>query len=180
LPYSSSPTIESVRKLAKLVALQVSISDVHMTELRGYTGAIRMVLLVKGEVEIATDLSQARFEAVDTTQHHAVLILPAPTAGSPRLDHERTRIYQIDRTGLWALIPGQAGEAKLTNQCFQEAQSLLVEASQDAKLADQARSHCEQVLQGFFEALQWHVEVKWADNKPARADSWDAADAANG
>ncbi len=165
---SSGPTIENVQRLARLVALRIAISDVHMSQLRGYTGSVRMVLLVKGEVEVATDLQQARFEAVDVAAHTATLMLPIPLAGNPRLDHERTRIYCIDRSGLWAFLPGQAGEAELANQCMQEAQRLLAQASVKPSLMAEARDHAEQVLGGFFEALQWHVTIKWI---PAAASS---------
>src|SRR4051812_28385859 len=58
-------TVERVRALSELTTLKVEVADAVVTELRGYTGGDKAVLVVKGDFVLAADLSAARFEAVD-------------------------------------------------------------------------------------------------------------------
>src|SRR5687767_6832787 len=89
---SSVPTIEQVRDLSELVTTCVDVADVQLTDLRGWTGGVRVAMLVRGQYWLSTDLSQARFESIDPTTKTAVLVLPPPRATSPRLDHDRTKL----------------------------------------------------------------------------------------
>jgi hypothetical protein len=92
-PAASPPTVEQVRRLSSLVTTRVEIADVQETAVEGYTGGIR-VMLVRGDFLMGVDLSQARFESVDTVARTATLLLPAPRAASPRVDHARTRLFE--------------------------------------------------------------------------------------
>jgi hypothetical protein len=162
---SHSPTIEQIQQLASLTVLHVPVADVQVYTLTGYTGGIQAVLVVKGDVEISTDLAAARLEAVDADQRQAYLVLPAPTAVRPRLDHERTRIYKIDRSGLWQMMPGEAGERDLINRAMQDAQRLIGEIGGQAELVDQARSRTKEVLTNFLRVLGWQLEIRWMDQR---------------
>jgi hypothetical protein len=153
--------IAKVRQLAALVTLEAPMSDVQVSEIAGLTGSLRLVLAVHGDVQVATDLNQARLESVDAEQRTAVLILPRPRPMRPRLDHEKTRVVQIERTGMWRILWGQAGESALTNQALVAAQRVLGEAAEDEELMKRACSHTEGVLRNFFAALDWDVAVQW-------------------
>src|SRR4051794_2296228 len=62
---SSEPTIEQVRELSSLVTLSVDVADVQLTDLHGWTGGVRVAMLVKGQYLLGTDLGQSRFASVD-------------------------------------------------------------------------------------------------------------------
>ena len=110
-------TLERVRALASLVMLRAEVADVQETSLAGYTGSIRAAVLVRGELLMGVDLSQARFEQKDDLRHTAVLCLPAPRILSARLDHERTRIFGISTRGLWLIVPsGSDADAVVINR----------------------------------------------------------------
>lgn len=162
---SRAPTIEQIQQLASLTVLHVPVADVQVYTLTGYTGGIQAVLVVRGDVEVATDLAAARLEAVDAEHRQAYLVLSAPKAVRPRVDHERTRIYKIDRSGLWQMIPGEAGERDLVNKALRDAQRLIGEAGTQAELIDQARSRAKEVMLEFFRALGWRVETRWLDQQ---------------
>ena len=36
----------------------------------------------------------------------ATLVLPSPRAASPRVDHSRTRLFEVRDEGLWVVVPG--------------------------------------------------------------------------
>jgi hypothetical protein len=162
----NTPTIEQVKKLASLVALRVPISDVQVSELAGTTGGVKLALAVYGEVDIATDMSAAKFEQVKPDEKSAVLVLHRPAPDRPRLDHEKTRILDISRSGLWAWLPGEAGEKTVTNRAMQAAQRILGEAADRKDLAAQACQQTETVVRQFFGATGWDVVVQW-DDAPA-------------
>ena len=91
-------TIEQVRALASLVTSRVQVADVMATDLSGYSGGIRVLLVM--------DLGQARLEQVDEIHKTAVLLLPQPQASTPRLDMEGTRLYSVDEYGPLAVGAG--------------------------------------------------------------------------
>lgn len=166
---SVGPTVEQVQKLSKLVSLRVPISDVQVSELRGFTGGLRLVLAVHGDVEIATDLSAASFEQIDPEKKTALLVLPRPRPMRPRLDHEKTRILELDRNGLWRWVNGEAGEQVLTNRAMAYAQQVLGEVAAKAEIADQGCRHTETVMREFFGAMGWTVTLQWKEPKVEEA-----------
>ena len=165
---SSGPTIEQVQRLASLVTARVQVADVLCTAITGYTGQVRIAVLVKGDFLLGVDLGQARFEDVDDQARTAVLVLPAPQVTSPRVDHERTRIFAIDTTGLWQLLPSDARRAELVEQAMREAQTVVADAAGYGDLMAQARHNAELLLGGFFqEALGWDITIRWQDEQGA-------------
>ncbi|MEX2672524.1 MAG: DUF4230 domain-containing protein [Phycisphaeraceae bacterium] len=166
----SVPRIEQVQALASLVTLNVPISDLHVSELAGYTGGVKIMVNVRGDVQIMTDLSNARFEDIDEQRLDAVLVLPRPEAQRPRVDHEKTRIVEIQRTGMWRIGPGQSAERAVTNRAMSAAQRVLGEAAKDEKLITQACAQTEKVMDQFFGALGWNVIVRW-DAPPTGLDA---------
>lgn len=163
---SQGPTIEQVQKLASLVTLRVPISDVQVSELEGFFGSVKLVMAVHGEVEIASDLSDARFEDVDEENRSALLVLPRPVPQRPRLDHEKTRILELQRGGAWKFLTGDAGEKQLTNRAMLAAQRTLAQAAQSPELAATACEQAETVVRTFFAAMRWTVHVRWLEPAP--------------
>ena len=157
---STALTITQLQLQSKLSVLRVPVTDVQTTELNGYVGGVQLVLQVHGDVELMVDLSQAQLEDIDESTRCATLVLPDPIPSRPRLDHERTRIYQIDRTGLWQIVPGQAAEAKLVDAAMAEAQRTLERAAHDPEIIQQARAHAVRLMQDAAASLGWTLEVR--------------------
>lgn len=160
-PTVSVPTVEQVQALAQLMTLRVPVADMQVVRLQGYTGGASLILVSRGQVLIGTDLDQAHFEEVDQSARHAVLVLPEPSVQYAALDHERTTIYRIDRSGLWQFMPGDAGETALVNRAMRQAQVQLAAVLEDhPEYREQARQQAQQVIGRFFEAVGWEVEVR--------------------
>jgi hypothetical protein len=128
---------------------------------------MRLALLLKGDFLLGVDLEEARFEAIDKEKHTAVLVLSQPRVKSPRVDHQRTRVYGVSTDGLWMLVPGDAGQCRAIDRAYEQAQRFVEEAAGDAKLIEQARRRAEQVLATFFAAMGWSVNVRWQSVGPA-------------
>jgi hypothetical protein len=161
-PQPPAPTVEQVRQLATLVSSRVEVADVQVTRIEGHTGAVRAVLIVRGDLLLGTDLSRARLEAVDPARKSAVLVLPPPAVTSPRVNHDRTRLFGVSESGLWQLTPGDAAQTAAVNEAYAQAQRLVAAAGSDPALLDRSRPQTERLVASFFEALGWHVTVRWS------------------
>jgi hypothetical protein len=159
----AGPTIEQVRGLSSLTVLKVDVADVQVTELRGYTGGAKAALVVKGDLTLSTDLSQARFDLLDPQHRRAVLVLPPPQVASPRVDHARTRLLGVWRYGLWQVVPGDRAETTAVNRAFGEAQQVVAAAGGESSLDGRGKAQAEAALRAFFLALGWDVAVRWSD-----------------
>jgi hypothetical protein len=159
---SSGPTIEQIQQLTELVTCRVAVSDVIETRITGRTGGIKAALLVHGDVLVTVDLQHARIISRDNIGKRLVLELPAPTATSPRVDHERTRIYQITSSGLWLLVPGNDAAAVVTDRAFGQAQDAVAHAGQDRKVLEKSRLHAEEVIGQFCRDMGWTVRIQWS------------------
>jgi len=91
-------TIDKIQPLSSLVTARVDVADIVETTLLGYSGSIKVAILVKGDFLLGTDLSAARFEAVDTAHHTATLVLPPPA-----------RALIMNARGCFRLIPVGCG-----------------------------------------------------------------------
>ena len=156
-------TIEKIQPLSSLVTARVDVADVVETTLAGYTGSVKVAILVKGDFLLGTDLSAGRFEAVDHDRHTATLRLPQPAAASPRVDHSRTRVFSVNTNGLWQIVPSDEGRAAVVNRAYADAQRIIAEAAVEPAGIDRARRQAESVLRAFFEAMGWIVEIRWMD-----------------
>jgi len=159
----SRPRIEKVRELASLVTLEVPITAVQETRLRGTTGGVSVLMLVKGEVQIATNLERARFTSIDPENRKLVLEVPNPQPTRPRLNHEQTRVLRSQRTGLWQLAPFDAGDSDVMNAAMKRAQQLLGETAIDERYRQQARDRCELALRRLFDPTGWDLTVRWLE-----------------
>jgi hypothetical protein len=162
-----APTLERVRELSSLVTTASDVSDVLVTRVSGRTGAVEAVLLVRGDVELSVDLERARLDGVDQNARRAVLTLPPPAPLRPRIDHGRTQLVWLGRTGLWALVPVGMGdgapEVRAVEESHRRAQAVVECAAADPVLVEQSRQRTEKVLRTFFAAAGWGVVVRWSD-----------------
>jgi len=155
------PTLEAVRSLATLTTTSVSVSDVQLTELRGYTGGAEAALIVRGDFTVGTDLSKASFQAIDPVAKHVMLVLPPPEIGSPRVDLNRTQLVTVKSDGLWQVVPGNEAELAVTDEALRQAQQSVQRVSHRPEWSDRAKQQTERVLQAFFRSIGWSVELRW-------------------
>jgi hypothetical protein len=156
---STALTIEQIQELRHLVTLRVPVSDVQSSRAEGWTGGLNLLLIVHGEIQLGIDLDHARLEQVDEQAHTATLTLPPPQVFSARLDHERTRVYQAHRTGLWKLLPGETGASELLENALAKAQQNLYEVASQKALLDLAAEQAQRSLRCLFQTLGWEVQV---------------------
>jgi hypothetical protein len=162
----AGPTLEQVRRLSTLVTTRVDVADVQETSIEGHTGGVWVAVLVRGDFLLGVDLSKARFESKDLGKKQAVLVLPPPQVTSPRLDHDRTRLFGLSPHGLWHVVPGDAGRTHVVAHGLRHAQEVVAAAAKAPAVAEKSRRSVEETLRSFFEAFDWKVVVRWEDQPP--------------
>ncbi len=132
-------TIQEIQSLSALVTARVQVADVLLVDQNGLTGGMHVAAVIKGDYLIEVDLAQARFEKLDPVHRTAVLDLPEPKVLDPRVNLERSRLFALRSSGLWAIVPGDSGYTELVNQTYRKAQRRIASASTDASALVQAR-----------------------------------------
>jgi hypothetical protein len=166
----TGPSIERLLELSQLLTLRIDVVDVLVSRVDGITGGVQLAMLVKGDVALGIDLSQARFEHVDNANCTAVLILPAPQPSCARVDHDRSRLFALTFDGLWAITPGTRDYLAVVDKAMAEAQDLVASAARNNDADERARRHAEVLLGAFFHSIGWDVRIRWTDG-PAEASN---------
>lgn len=157
---STGPTVEELAKLSQLVTHRVQIADVMTAEDGSYRGA----WIVKGDALITVDLANAEFLTLNDSEQRVTLRLPQPTIQSPRVDHERTVVWDIATTAwlpyrLWV----GADPNNMVRDAMKNAQRVVeVTANSEEHLAE-GRKRTELLIQGFYECVGWTVDVQWVE-----------------
>jgi hypothetical protein len=127
----TGPSIERMSELSQLLTLRIDVADVLVSRIDGMTGGVQLAMLVKGDVALGIDLSQARFDTIDNAHCTAVLILPPPEASCARVDHDRSRLFALTSDGLWAITPGTRDYLAVVDKAMAEAQDLVASAARN-------------------------------------------------
>ena len=153
---SQGPTIERLERLSHLVSSRVSVADVLIGEGDGCHGA----WLIRGDALLAVDLTHAQITEKDEAARRAVILLPQPDILQPRVDHSRTKTWEVKTT---TFIPWHADQDKLRDAVMLQAQNLVAEAAASKENIEQAKRSAEAILRALFEEVGWEVRITWKD-----------------
>lgn len=159
------PRIEDIRQIAQLAVLRVRVSDV----IEGRNAGGRALVLVYGDADVAVDWQSARLVERDDAARRLVIELPQPTPQRARVDHERTRVYEVRKIGLAAWNPLADPRPALLEDCMRAAQAAIEAAVARETYTAQARAHAETLLVEYHRALGWDVALRWQDQPVANA-----------
>lgn len=168
-PARAAPTLQQIQMLAQLTTLRIDVADVQVTQLEGKLGGMSVALILRAQIDIATDLTAARLENVDPVNRTATLVLPTPTALPPRIDHERSQLFAFDTHGLWQINPQNTTYARLVNQCYRAAEQTIANMAASDPMTGKAKQQAEAVIRAFCDSLGWEVVIQW--QKPAGIDA---------
>ena len=174
---AAPPALISLERMGQLVSVKVNVADViEFTENRtfdipwsswqvSYAGT-RVLLIVKGDCLVATDLSAARYDAVDAEHRTVTIELPAPRVLQARLNHDDpsiggSRLYSFSNEGLEALLPGNENRMHAINAAMQLGQARVEAAGRSASVVQAAKTNAELVVKGTYSALGWTATIHW-------------------
>jgi len=161
LHFTAGPTVEKLEELGALVSTKVHVADI----LAGNDGGHwKGAWLIKGDALLAVDMRQAVIEQRDDVVQRASIRLPPPRVLHPRVDHEKTLTYSVEKTTWIPAVFLPAGQSdRLRDAAMQHAQSLVAQAAgSDGHLAE-ARLKTATLIKSFYQLVGWDVEVHWAE-----------------
>jgi hypothetical protein len=151
---SQGPTIERLQHLRSLVVVRVCVADVLTADGEGYRGA----WLIKGDALIGVDVGKGEVVDKDEAARTATVRLPQPAVVQSRVDHERTRTWEVEKT-TW--VPWRGNPDRLRDEVMQHAQRLVGTAAAADENILQARTMAEAIVQGIYQEVGWQVTVEW-------------------
>jgi hypothetical protein len=153
---SQGPTIERLERLSSLVTSRVSVADILIGEGEGCCGA----WLIRGDALLAVDLTRVQITEKSEDARRATIVLPQPSVLQPRVDHERTKTWEV-RRNVW--LPWHADQDKLRDAVMLQAQYLVSQAAGSKENVEQAKRSAEAILRALFEELGWEVKICWQE-----------------
>ena len=164
---SPAPALERVREVAEVSILEVDVSAITIARIDGYTGGVRCCLIATGAARIGADLERATLHSIDHAAGTLVVALPEPTVLSVRIDPTASRVYSVDRNGLWIALPFATREGQVTARAWAAAESKLHEAADRSGLIARARRRAATLVKTAIEPLGWSVTIDWQPTGPA-------------
>jgi hypothetical protein len=153
---NTQPIVTELEKLAMLATLKVSVADIledgHEDRFRRVKGA----WLIKGDALICVDMAQAAF-AVDVTNRHVAITLPQPSVTQARVDHTRTKTYNVERgwltTARW--------ESKVRDDAMLRAQGLVDCTAAASENINLAKERAAILLTAVCNLAGFSVDIAW-------------------
>jgi hypothetical protein len=158
---SQGPTVQRLERLSHLVTTRAAIADVLVGEGEGCRGA----WLIRGDALIGVDLSRAEILDKDDEARRATVRLPPPEVMQARVDHQRTKTWQVSRM---AWLPWNADQDRLRDAVMLQAQQLVAQAAGSAESIQQAEAAAAAIIAGFYGEMGWCVQVTWASEAAGR------------
>ena len=156
---SQGPTIQRLERLCHLATTGVAVADVLVGEGEGCRGS----WLIRGDALIGVDLSRAQILDKDDEARRATVRLPPPEVMQARVDHQRTRTWQVSRM-VW--LPWNADQERLRDAVMLQAQQLVAGAAGAAESIQQAKTAAEAIITAFYGEVGWQVKVTEAAHRP--------------
>jgi len=152
---SVGPTVTQLESLGELATTRVHVTDVLTADGDGYRGS----WLIKGDAVLSCDLSKATIVKSDEETRTATIRLPRMRVTSPRLDHDKTKTWSVEKA-TW--LPWKWGdEDRFRDSAMHHAQRLVETAAGSEANLVPARIQAEHLIRKSYELVGWHVSVEW-------------------
>jgi 8-oxo-dGTP pyrophosphatase MutT (NUDIX family) len=118
----------------------------------------RGVWLIRGDALLGVHLNRAQILDKDEEARRAMVRIPPPEVMQARVDHQRTRTWQVSRM-TW--LPWNGDQDKLRDNVTLQAQQLVAQAAGSAENIQQAKMAAEAIIREFYEEVGWQFTVIW-------------------
>ncbi len=155
---SPGPTVVQLEQMQQLVSTRVHVADVLVGESRWLEGS----WIIQGDALLAVDMSKSEVTDKDEKARTAAIVLPRPAVLSARVNHEKTRQWDIKSRSWIPLAGSLLGDRRaIEEQAMREAQRLVERAAGTEENAATARRGVESMLADFYRGIGWQVSVRW-------------------
>ncbi len=162
----SSPTAESLQKIAQLAGLKVIVSDIlSVDESNSVMGlstnlfsGIKGVWVVKGDALLSTDMKKSKI-TLNKESKLISITLQEPQVLSPRVDHEKTKQFSF-KSGLFV---SQKRTAALHQKAMKHAQRAILKGAGLPEYKNLAKQNIETLLKSLVQLsyTDWSIDINW-------------------
>ena len=155
---SLGPTVVQLKKLQHLVSSHIHVSDIMVGESRWLEGS----WIVQGDALLGVDMSSAEIVSKDEQSKLAVISMSSPKVMSPRVDHQRTREWDIKGKSWIPLSATLLGDKEAMKKAvMQEAQNLVERLAARSEYQETAKKNFEGSIREFYDHVGWNVVIQW-------------------
>lgn len=152
----SSSLMHELEKIADLCTLRVPLTDVLDGSRKGMIRNVRGIWIVKGDALIGVDMTQAKVET-NNAGHATIVRLPMPSVKYARVDHERTKTYNIER----GILTSSSWESHLRDEAMRQAQRMIETMAATTGHIHAAQAHTERIVKTFCAGAGVAVDIVW-------------------
>lgn len=145
---------------------QKRAQDIPLTPYELRLGGTRILMVVRGDCEIGTDLRAARYEQIQGEAKTLTVSLPAPRMRPARVSHAPREaggsyFYTITNEGLEALLPNSAIHQAAINNGWSAAEKDITRYCNAPEWTAQAKKNAELAITPLFAAAGWSATIVW-------------------
>ena len=166
----SLPTVERVTEIGELCVLKLKLSDI----LEAKTSTLKASWFIAGDALISVDLREARIEHLDRDSKQIVLQMPPLHVISPRVDHTKTKSWDIESVCWhdgWFTHDKLGKSQRLQQAAMRKAQESIAKLAQDPEFIDDARSSAERLISALYKETGYTVSFEWPDTQGSETES---------
>lgn len=176
-PPLPAPPQLSTENLGELVTLRLHYAnvleffqkraqDIPLTPYELRLGGTRVLMVVRGDCEVSTDLQAVRYEQVQLEAKALRVVLPAPRMRAPRVSHAvreagGSYFYAVTSEGLEVLVPNSANHKAAINNGWAAAETNIGRYCSSPQWIAEAKRNAEKVLTPMFRAAGWTATFVW-------------------
>lgn len=153
------PQLPQIQQLSRISSIKVAVSFVQEAKSESRLGTLHGIWLVQGDALLAIDMDLIQIIQVDDQRKTAVVRIPTPQLELPRIDHERTRAY--DMSGNWTF--GQSSRSSLQSEAMRVAERRVRSEAISSESVRMAKTQSELIIKNIYAAVGWEIKVDWLD-----------------
>lgn len=154
------PNQAELQRLVRFTAVSVSVSFIQEANYKDWRGTVRGLWIIKGRADLATELDTIDIVDQDQLTRTATIRLVTPRVESVRIDHERTRLY--DLSGSWAI--GTPERASLQTEALRQAERRIRDDAISRESVVLAKRQTENVIRRIYATAGWDVSIDWTQD----------------
>jgi hypothetical protein len=157
----TGPTIIQLERLSEFATVRVHVADVLEAENPSWWGTIRGAWLIKGDALLSVDMERAKVVNSDKEARKITVLLPQPRVIQPRVDHNKTVMYDWQK----GLLRSTDVAKEVWAQAMKHAQRLVEQVAGEPEEVDLCRRQTEAALKQIYSYAGWDLQVQWEEKK---------------
>jgi len=145
---TDSGLVQKITSMGKLELVKYEMKDIiEQKEVHPILPDSRVLLLAVGEVTACIDLTKVKRTDIIQGKDSVVVFLPAPEICYTKLDHEKSKVYDI--RGAWF----QEGAKDMVEDVYKLAEKRILDNAKEMNVLGMARQNAQLIFKPILESI---------------------------